>query len=63
MGDPLFWVWVHPICKEKADQLLAAGVVSRREELIQCIACTTHALKSPGGDVEIKNTFLLLKVV
>jgi hypothetical protein len=32
------WVCVHPISKEKADQLLATGVVSHREELIQCIA-------------------------
>jgi hypothetical protein len=35
MGDTL-WVCVHPISKEKADQLLATGVVSHREELIQC---------------------------
>jgi hypothetical protein len=29
------WVCVHPISKEKAEQLLATGVVSHREELIQ----------------------------
>jgi hypothetical protein len=28
----------HIVSKEKADQLLATGVVSHREELIQCIA-------------------------
>jgi hypothetical protein len=32
------WVCVHPISKGKADQLLATGVESHREELIQCIA-------------------------
>jgi hypothetical protein len=31
-----FWVCVHPISKETAEQLLASGVVSHREELIQC---------------------------
>jgi hypothetical protein len=36
------WVCVHPISKEKAEQLLATGVVSHREELIQCIALHPH---------------------
>jgi hypothetical protein len=35
-------VFVHPISKEKADQLLATGVVSHREELIQYIALHPH---------------------
>jgi hypothetical protein len=45
MQSVLGWVCVHPISKEKADhcdQLLAAGVVSHRGELIQCIALHTH---------------------
>jgi hypothetical protein len=29
------WVCVHPISKETAEQLLASGVVSYREELIK----------------------------
>jgi hypothetical protein len=36
------WVCVHPISKKTAEQLLASGVVSHREELIQCIALHTH---------------------
>jgi hypothetical protein len=35
------WVCVHPISKEKADQMLATAptdVVPHREEMIQCIA-------------------------
>jgi hypothetical protein len=31
------WVCVHPISKETAEQLLASGVVSHREELIQFV--------------------------
>jgi hypothetical protein len=36
------WVCVHPISKEKADQLLATGDISHREELIQCIELHPH---------------------
>jgi hypothetical protein len=39
---PPLWVCVHPISKETAEQLLASGVVSHREELIQCIALHMH---------------------
>jgi hypothetical protein len=34
------WVFVHPISKETAEQLLASGVVSHREAMIQTCGYT-----------------------
>jgi hypothetical protein len=44
----LGWVCVHPISKETAEQLLASGVVSHREELIQSPKEGRYPLVGPG---------------